>query len=63
MQVFITSHSKECIDAFVRNDYRTEDISGYVLVPDNGGIRCKHTSGPDLKFMVEKVNADLRKAK
>ncbi|MBK9368338.1 MAG: hypothetical protein IPN01_18860 [Deltaproteobacteria bacterium] len=31
VQVFITTHSKETVDAFLFNDYRTEDIVAYGL--------------------------------
>ncbi|MDQ6961753.1 MAG: AAA family ATPase [Mariprofundaceae bacterium] len=34
VQVFITSHSKECISAFVDNDYNNEDISFFTMVRD-----------------------------
>jgi len=34
VQVFITSHSKECIDAFVKNRVYNEDINFYTMVRD-----------------------------
>ena len=34
VQVFITSHSKECINAFVANDFNNEDISFYLMTKD-----------------------------
>lgn len=34
VQVFITSHSKECIKAFVNNDSHNEDINFYTMVRD-----------------------------
>ncbi len=34
VQVFITSHSKECIGAFVENEVHNEDINFYTMVRD-----------------------------
>jgi AAA15 family ATPase/GTPase len=39
-QVFLTSHSKECLDAFIKNDYRLEDISAYTLAVKNDKAFC-----------------------
>lgn len=35
VQVFITTHSKECIKAFIENKYKNEDISFFTLTRDN----------------------------
>ena len=35
VQVFITSHSKECIDAFVENGVHNEDINFYTMIRDS----------------------------
>ena len=35
VQVFITSHSKECISAFVNNDEHDEDINFYTMLRDS----------------------------
>lgn len=34
VQVFITTHSKECISAFIENDYHNDDIAFFTLVRD-----------------------------
>lgn len=36
VQVFLTTHSKECIDAFVKNEYHNEDISAYLISSNLG---------------------------
>jgi hypothetical protein len=35
VQVFITSHSKECIGAFVENEVHNEDINFYTMIRDD----------------------------
>ena len=49
VQVFMTSHSKECIDAFVTNNFENQKISAYRLENENGKISCKFISGEKLK--------------
>lgn len=34
VQVFITTHSKECISAFIENGYHNDDIAFFTLVRD-----------------------------
>jgi len=60
-QVFITSHSDECIDAFVDNDYKNDDISMYNLEVDGGKVLCKYMSGNRFRELNELVGIDLRK--
>lgn len=57
VQVFITSHSKECIDAFVENDFNKTEISAY-SINGNGGI--KHFNGEELENLISFVNLDIR---
>lgn len=59
VQVFITSHSKECIDAFVLNDFRNDDISGYFMDSTSEGIEAIFVSGSALKDLIES-GFDLR---
>ncbi len=46
VQVFITTHSKECISAFLENNYRNEDITHFTLIKGSDGnikqIRYDH---------------------
>jgi AAA15 family ATPase/GTPase len=60
VQVFITSHSSECIKAFVSNDYHNENISFYTLVKDkNDQIK---TINYDYKTLIEELaqNSEIR---
>ncbi|MEM7658528.1 MAG: AAA family ATPase, partial [Bacteroidota bacterium] len=60
VQVFLSTHSKECIDAFVENDYHNEDITAYALTEENGTIQCRYLPGTDLEELVEAINIDIR---
>lgn len=62
-QVFVTTHSKECVDAFIQNEYRTEDISAYGLTQRDGSIGCVQLSGPELAELIEIGDVDIRLAK
>jgi AAA15 family ATPase/GTPase len=60
VQVFLTSHSKECIDSFIMNNYRTEDITAYQLKEEKGVISCKYVEGKRLKKLLESIDEDIR---
>lgn len=61
VQVFLTTHSKEVIDAFLFNDYRLDDIVGYGLTTDKDGrIAVQRVDGARLKRLVNAVDFDLR---
>ncbi|MFV8375939.1 AAA family ATPase [Flavobacterium sp. GSP11] len=61
VQVFLTTHSKECIDAFVENDYPDDELMAYALELDaNGNLECNFLSGNKLKQLVESINIDIR---
>jgi len=60
VQVFLTSHSKECIDAFVNNDYKNDEISAYLLINKDNKITTKFVSGDRLKYLVENISLDIR---
>lgn len=60
VQVFITSHSQECIKAFVSNNYHNENISFYTLVKDkNNQIK---TINYNYQTLIEELaqNSELR---
>lgn len=63
VQVFVTSHSKECIDAFVKNDYQNEEISAYHLQNQNGKIVYQYSDGERFARLVENMDLDMRGAK
>jgi len=60
VQVFVTTHSKECIDAFVENDYPDHELTAYALNEEEGRIVCRYLEGEKLKGLVEAINLDIR---
>ncbi|MCP4149783.1 MAG: AAA family ATPase [bacterium] len=62
-QVFLTTHSKECIDAFVRNIPKVDELSVCALVETAEGIAAREFDGKEFKRLVEAGNVDLRRAK
>ncbi|CDT37606.1 AAA family ATPase [Vibrio coralliirubri] len=56
VQIFASSHSKECIDAFVLNGYRNDEIAAYCL--DQNGI--KHFTGNELNDLIDYIGIDIR---
>lgn len=63
VQVFLTTHSKECIDAFVTNLPDGVDFSACALIEKDGGIQAKSYSGKTFRRLVEAGNVDLRRAR
>lgn len=60
VQLFITTHSKECIDAFVKNQYNNDEISAYQVREENEQVICKHIAGENLAYLVESIAFDMR---
>jgi AAA15 family ATPase/GTPase len=60
VQVFLTSHSKECIDAFVNNEYNNDEISAYFLRNNTNLIESIYIDGNELKEYIDSTNFDLR---
>ena len=61
VQVFLTTHSKECIDAFIENKYKHEDITAFALTEqDDGAIACKYVDGIRLASLLESIDIDIR---
>ncbi|GAB4521277.1 MAG: hypothetical protein Tsb0020_39880 [Haliangiales bacterium] len=60
VQVFLSTHSKETVDAFVLNDCRSEDIAGYALVRKDDTIMAHRYSGEDLIRLHEAIDFDMR---
>ncbi|EKO5149297.1 AAA family ATPase [Vibrio fluvialis] len=61
VQVFTTSHSKECIDAFISNDFKNEQISAYAIDSDKSVV--EYFSGEDLEELIDYINLDIRGTK
>lgn len=61
IQIFISSHSKECIDAFAKAENIPEkDLSAYSLVESEGKIECFYFSGERMHKLVDSISFDLR---
>jgi len=63
VQVFLTSHSKECIDAFVKNIPDEKAFSACALVEHDGKIIAREFTGKEFRRLVDAGNVDLRRAK
>lgn len=62
VQVFITSHSKECIDAFITAIPQSDDLSCHAIVNTTDGIRTRDFTGLLFKRLLEAGDVDLRGA-
>ena len=60
VQVFLTSHSKECIDAFVQNDFMLDEVSVYAIRTEQGRPVAHHYEGSRLERLLDIADVDLR---
>lgn len=60
VQVFLSTHSKECIDAFVENGYPDNELMAYAITEEEGKLIAKFLEGNKLKYLVESINIDIR---
>lgn len=60
VQVFLSTHSKECIDAFIANKYNNDNITAYALNDVDGKVICKYIKGTRLEDLIESINIDIR---
>ena len=60
VQVFLSTHSKESIDALVGNEYGTGDIVGYALRRTDAGAEARRYDGERLLRLHRAVDFDLR---
>ena len=60
VQVFLTTHSKETLDAFIENRYKTEDIAGYAIRRDDEGAGVRRFDGCQLQRLNKALDFDLR---
>lgn len=61
VQVFLTTHSKECVDAFVKaSDIPQNDVAGYAVIAREGSTRAVRIDGKRLSDLVTSIDFDLR---
>lgn len=60
VQVFLTTHSKEALDAFILNDYKTDDIAAYAIRRDSDGADVRRFDGNRLLLLHEAADFDMR---
>jgi AAA15 family ATPase/GTPase len=60
VQLFLSTHSKECIDAFIEAKYNNSNITAYSLTGSEGQIICKYINGERLESLIESINFDIR---
>lgn len=60
VQVFLSTHSKECIDAFIENNFRTSDITAHALTLEEDQIKCRYMPGEKLGKLINSINFDIR---
>ena len=60
VQVFLTTYSKETIDALLLNEYRTADIVGYAVSRTGEGAEVRRYDGNKLLRLHEAIDFDLR---
>jgi AAA15 family ATPase/GTPase len=60
VQVFLSTHSKECIDAFIENNFDNENITAYMLKENDKQIECTYFDGKRLETLIEGFNYDIR---
>lgn len=60
VQVFLSTHSKEAIDAFVLDGHRTEDIVGYAINRTDDDVKARRYDGRRLRRLHDAVDFDLR---
>lgn len=60
VQLFLSTHSKEAIDAFVLNEYEIDDVVAYAVNRSDVGATARRFDGNRLKSLHEAVDFDLR---
>ena len=60
VQVFLTTHSKEALDAFLANGCGSDDLAGYVISRSDVGADVKRFGGDKLRRLKKALDFDLR---
>jgi hypothetical protein len=61
-QVFLTTHSKETVDAFLLNGYRTDEVVAYGMRRKDNRSQVTRYPGPALRDALDAINFDVRRA-
>lgn len=61
VQVFLTSHSKECIDAFAKTAPVIEDFTFHTLVSEDNKIIARNFTGTKFARLLDVGDVDLRR--
>ena len=60
VQVFLTTHSKEALDAFIVNNYKTDDVACYAIRRGKKGAGIRRFDGEKLLLLHEAADFDVR---
>ena len=60
VQVFLTTHSKEAIDALLLNEYQISDIVGYAISRAGAGTHVRRYDGKKMLRLHDAIDFDLR---
>ena len=60
VQVFLATHSKEAVDAFIQDGPRTDQVVGYAINRTDDGVGVRRYDGRRLRRLHEAVDFDLR---
>ena len=60
VQVFLSTHSKEAIDAFLMNGNNIDDVVGYTINRTSEGVTARRFAGDTLRKLHDAVDFDLR---
>ena len=61
VQVFLSTHSKETVDAFVLNGFHTENVVAFALRRSGEALQVDRFAGPSLREAIEAVDVDIRR--
>lgn len=59
-QLFVTTHSKECIESFVNNDFENNQVSFYSLREKDGKADVVHFEGEKYESLIDIIETELR---
>jgi hypothetical protein len=61
VQLFLTTHSKEAVDAFLLNETHNEDVVAFGLFREGSTTQVRRYDGPVLRRAIEAVDIDIRR--